>query len=333
MKNIYQLASKFNVIVGTPGILAASILLLTLFPANTHAQGQSLSIYPPVIEVQTTPPSSPSVPIIIQNNFESDVTLKIELIPFKQKGASGQIELLPEQINKGFYKYYKDRIQFLNEGIKSSTIELLALETKEIVLNINLSKGDPPGDYYYSIVFISDGKFPSESSASSLPTGIATNLLLSIGPKGEAIGGISEFSTSTFKTNGPVEFDLKIHNGSKHLISPSGKVEISNMLGSRVGSVDILPQFILESSDRYMMDSKQGSNGAKLDFTSNPKVIWPEKFLLGLYKSTASITLFEGQKSITAVSYFLAFPLYFFIPLAALLFVSISVYVRVRKKI
>jgi hypothetical protein len=61
-----------------------SLLFLTVAKNNIYAQEQSLSIYPPVIEVQTTPPSSPTVPLIIQSNIEDDVTLKIQLVPFKK---------------------------------------------------------------------------------------------------------------------------------------------------------------------------------------------------------------------------------------------------------
>lgn len=318
-------------------IVAFHLLAFLCFRVpQTHAQSQSLSIYPPVIEVQTTTPSSPSVPIIIQNNDDEDVKLTILLVPIKQFGATGEVRLVPEQMTKGFYSYYRDRIQFLDQGIKTSSIDLLALESKEIVLNINLSKGDPPGDYYYSIVFISDGTSPKETSSTKIPAGLATNLLLSIGPKSEAIGGISEFKTQSFRSKGPVNFNLKVHNGSNHLISPAGSIEIRNMFGSKVGNVEILPQYILGGSDRLLVDDTKSTNSAALEDQNNdfmPSVLWKEEFLLGWYKATATIMLEENARPIEAVVYFFAFPLYFFIPLAILLFVAISIYLRVRRKI
>src|SRR5690606_853026 len=125
---------------------------------------------------------------------------------------------------QGFYPYYKDRIQFLEQGKKTDTIILSALESKEIQLNINVSKGDPPGDYYYSIIFMTEGVEPEETSVSQIPAGIATNLLLSVGPKGTTNAGISEFATDFFKSKGPVRFALKLHNGSTHMIAPTGKI-------------------------------------------------------------------------------------------------------------
>jgi hypothetical protein len=319
----YPLRSKW----ASSAYLLIGLLVYLFSVAPSFAQGQSLSIYPPVIEVQTTPPSSPSVPIVIHNNNSDDVVLKIELIPFKTNGISGEVVLMPEEINKGFYPYYRDKIQFLLEAKKTDTISLEALESKEIDLNINLTEGDPPGDYYYSIVFISEANGPSETSVSQIPAGIATNLLLSIGPKDEASGGTSQFKTSSLKSSGPVDFILKLHNASKHLINPTGSIEITNLFGQNVGNVKILPQYILARSDRFLVDD------AQVELDTNPKVIWPEKFIFGWYKATANIQLEENGSKIKAVTYFFAFPLYFFFPLVIIIFVSLSVYLRVKKKI
>ncbi len=310
------------------------IILLAVVP-RVDAQGQSVSIYPPVIEVQTSPPSSPTVPIVIQNNNSEDVTLKIQLIPFKTNDTSGEVILMPDEINKGFYPYYRDRIQFLIDSKKTDTIVLQALESKQIELNINLSKGDPPGDFYYSIVFISEGQKTGESSVSSLPTGIATNLLLSIGPKDQSSGGISQFSTSSFKSKGPVEFTLKLHNASKHLINPTGNIEITNTFGKPVGSVKLLSQYVLSRSDRYLIDTSQSTASAQTTtiLDSIPKVIWPEKFLFGWYKAKVSVQLDENGPIYYAYTYFFAFPLYLFFPLVIVLFIIFSVYLRIRRKI
>lgn len=312
-----------------------AILAVLFCSGSTFAKGQSISIYPPVIEVQTTPPSSPSLPIAIQNNNSEDVSLKIELIPFKTNNSTGEVILLPDEINKGFYPYYKEKIQFLIDGKKTDSVTLLALESKEIELNINLSKGDPPGDFYYSIVFISEGQKGAESNVTSIPTGIASNLLLSVGPKDQASGGISQFSTSSFKSKGPVDFTLKLHNASKHMINPTGKIEIANTFGKGVGSIKLLPQYVLSRSDRYLVDDSQSTSSAQtttlLDAT--PKAIWPERFLFGWYKATATVQLEENGPTFKAITYFFAFPLYLFFPLVITLFIIFSIIYQIRRKI
>jgi hypothetical protein len=313
-----------------------SLLFLTVAKNNIYAQEQSLSIYPPVIEVQTTPPSSPTVPLIIQSNIEDDVTLKIQLVPFKTNNITGEIKLLPNEITKGFYPYYRDRIQFLLDGKKTDTITLAPLEAKQLELNINLEKGDPPGDFYYSVVFMSSLEGPNDTSVSQMPVGIATNLLLSVGPKDPSSGSISQFNTGSFKASGPVDFTLKIHNSSKHLINPTGSIRIKNLFGQEVGIVKILPQYILAGSDRFLLDDKQSSPEASLAYAqlnSTPKLIWPDKFLLGWYEAKATVLLEEDGQKLTQTLYFFAFPLYLFFPLVVIIFVILSIYLKVKKKI
>jgi hypothetical protein len=308
--------------------------LMHTFAGYAHAQGGSISVYPPIIEVQTTPPSSPVTPITIQNNNDQDITLKIELIPFRTNNVTGQTVLIPEEGNKGFYPYYADRIQFLVDNKKTDSITLAPLESKRVDLNIHLIEGDPPGDYYYSIVFLSDSVALQDTSEAHIPLGIASNLLLSIGPKDESAGGISQFSTSSFKTAGPVEFMLKLHNASKHVINPTGNIEITNLFGQKVGSVNILPQYVLAGADRFLLDSLQSSPSAVLSYQelrSIPKIIWPEKFLFGWYHATARIQLEENGKAITASTYFFAFPLYLFFPLVMVIFIIISIYLKVKR--
>lgn len=289
-----------------------------------HAEGESLSIFPPIIEIQTTPPSSPFTAIQLTNNNTEDITLEIQLIPFKTSQNTGEVTLMPEEATKGLNPFIINRIQFLVEDKKTENITLEGLQTKEIILNLNLQKGDPTGDFYYSIVFMTPGKETNEGSSSQIPAGIATNLLLSIGPKEKVFGGISEFSTKKFMTKGPVDFTLKLHNGGKHLVIPEGKIAIENMLGKQVGSVDILPQYVLAGSDRLLINDLKNENAT---------VRWNEKFLFGFYKATASIRLEENGTILKQSTTFFAFPLSLFFPMVGIIFIILSIYIRVRRKI
>lgn len=316
--------------------LLAVLLFLFVLPTSIFGQSRSLSIYPPVIEVDATPPSSPTVPIVIQNNNPDELRLEIRLIPFKPNNEKGDVILDPSLMERSFYKFYSDKIQILSEGEKIASITLQPLETREVILNVNLEKGDPPGDFYYSIVFVSEGNEPQDTSLSSIPAGIATNLLLSIGPKGKASGGITEFKTSFFKNSGPVEFSLNLHNASNHLILPQGEVIIESIFGKTMGKIEILPQYVLSKSNRYLLDVDQASGSARLSYNNKnyiPKIVWKEPFLMGIYKATAKIQLEENGRTIDASTYFMAFPLYLFVGIIVIVFVSLSIYLRVRRKI
>lgn len=303
------------------------------FANSVEAQALSISVYPPIIEVQTTPPSSPTVPITIQNLEDTDVILQIQLIPLQMSpNGTGDVLFNPAALETGFYGYYKGQIQFLVDNVKTDSVTLQAQEAKQVAVNINLRKGDPPGDFYYAIVFLNEGRKLDDTSLTSIPAGIATNLLLSIGPKKPALGGITEFYTSFFKNNGPAEFELLMHNGSEHLVNPTGTITITNMLGKNVAKIDILPQYILAQSDRYLID-RNSSTSANLSLENNPKIIWNENFLLGFYTATAQIRLDGTGEILTEKVHFIAFPIYLFFGVAIVVFIAAGVYLRVRKKI
>ena len=93
--------------------------------------------------------------------------------------------------------------------------------------------------------------------------------------------------------------------------------------------MNLLPQYVIAGSDRYLLDEKSQPDSAD----ENPKVIWREKFLLGFYTANATIQLDENSQVLTATTYFFAFPVMLFIPLSVGLFVAISIYLRVRRKL
>lgn len=300
---------------------------------QAHAQALSIGVYPPVIEVQTTPPSSPSTTITV-SNFESlPVQLSIQLIPIRTNRLNnGQIELAPELASKPLYQIVQSRIQVIDNGQKVDSITLDPLEKRDLTLNINTEKGDPPGDFYYALTFISKGIELSQTSTSQIPGGVATNVLLSIGPKTQSTADIEDFSTKSFFESGPVPFHLLVKNTSSHLIAPVGKITITNMLGKEVGSSEVLSQYILADSKRYLVD-KDSINHETSKTNNAPTVIWPEKFLLGAYTAKVTLKLDDTGVTVTKSISFFAFPTYLYFIIFAVLFIGISIYIRVKKRL
>lgn len=316
--------------------IAIITLFYLAFTKTSYAQA-ALSVYPPVMEIQTTPPSSPNAPITITNDSKLTASIAIQLIPFSpSKSNDGSITLQPELMNKGFYRYYAERVQFILNDQKINSLTVEPGEKKDIIVNINLEPGDPPGDFYYAIVFLQGGEHIDDASYTQIPIGVTTNLLLSVGPKSKINGGIPEFDTKSFYSKGPVVFNLKLHNASNHLLESTGTISIKNILGKKVGEVKLLPQYVLANSDRYLTDEFNSANiiVAENNIQSQqPVVIWDEKFLLGFYTAEAQVVLEENSIPISTKTYFVAFPLYFFAGIVVVLFITISIYLRVRKKI
>lgn len=319
-------------------ILSVVLFSVFYFPKSALAEGLSLGIYPPLIEIQTIPPSSPETPITIENFDGLPVDLSIELKPIRLSSLNnGIVELINEKNEDSLNKAIQSKIQVLDEGKKINAITLNPYQVKNLTLNVNTTQGDAPGDFYFAILFISKGIEINQSSSSQLPGGISTNLLLSIGPKRASIGIIETFKTNSFFESGPVPFTIVLKNNSKHLVVPSGNIIIKNMLGKEVGKIDILPQYVLADSKRYLIDksqiSSESSSKTKDNTLSTPKTVWKERFLLGFYNATLNLKLDKESQNIAKTITFFAFPTYLYFVIIIVIFVSLSIYLKVRKKL
>ncbi len=326
------------------------IILVILFTASilntryqildtANAAGVSLGIFPPVIQIEATAPSDVKTKLQIQNLDTEPVTLSIGTKPFEAAPSQNGEVYYPQDYSPLLADpFIFDKMQILDADTPIDSITLAPQQKKELTLEISLPNGEPSGDYYFSVVFISDNNSLTNSTNTVTAGGIATNVLLSVGPKGPTQGNIQEFSAPSFVTNGPVPFTVKIDNTSTHFITTDGSIEIKNMFGQTVGKVDLLPVNILANSARYIPDSLQGpqaeaSPTLKSYFSGlkSPAAVWPETFLLGPYTATLTVALSSQGPLFRRTISFFAFPVY---PAMAILIIAVILVIiitRVRR--
>jgi len=321
-------------------IMRFLILFLALaflfFPEKAHAQQLHLSIEPTVVYLDTTPPANAQATFRLRNLSDSTTTLTPRLIPFKADDE-GKVQLLFSE-EKNLSTVIKNKLSILDGNSRIDKLELRAGETKELRLFMDVDEGDPVGDYYFSLVFLAEGSSLDDTSSSSIPGGIAMNVMVTIGPKISASGEIEEFGTNTFVSSGPVPFALKLKNTGNHLIQPEGTISIKNMFGKEVGKLKLEPQYVLANSSRYLIDSVQASTSGSLELDhdlklDNPSAVWTEKFLMGPYSATATITLEEGGARITQTTRFIAFPLQILVIISGVIFVVLGIFLRVKLRL
>ncbi len=317
-------------------VLVFLALLFLVFTADSEAQVFHVSIEPTVIQVDSMPPAKFEAPFQIRNLSSSSITLTSSIVSLEPQ-EDGKVTL---RLNSeaDLADFVKEKIVILDGQQVVEKLELRAGETKQLRLFMEVAEGDPAGDYYFSIVFTSDGTILDETSTSAIPAGIAMNVLVSIGPKVSSTGRISEFSTNNLVGSGPVFFKLKLENTGNHLIQPEGKIEVKNMFGKVVGDIKILPQYVLAQSSRYLIDATQASPPAELTLilsskeNDEPEVIWTEKFLLGLYTAEVELELEDGGSKIIEKVTFFAIPVQFVLILSGIIFVILGIGLRIRYK-
>jgi hypothetical protein len=322
-------------------ILIFALIILVVSPIGfAHAQSVDLGIYPPVFQIQTVPPSSIKIPFSIQNFADSSVDLTISLKPFTAADSeNGNITFLNDLSS------YPDpsllgRIQVLDNDTSIDTITLAPKQKKDLNLTIDVSKDEVKGEYYISLLFNSNSQSATNNNSSQATAGIASNILLSVGPFGDPKGYIEDFSAPPFIIQGPVPFTVRVKNTSDHYLTPKGDITITNMFGQSIGKVNLLSINILSDTIRRIPDSAQSDTNssayakikAVVDKNSHPVAVWPEKFLVGPYTATLTIALSDSGPLYKKSILFFAFPTEYLLAILIIIIIILFIALRVKQK-
>lgn len=318
-------------------LLGLCFLFLTLAPEKAEAQGVSLGVFPPILQIQAVPPTDVKSKILIENLGDSPVSLQIGIKPFTASGKeNGQVTYLSDFSYADPFIF--DKMQILDGDSSIDSLTLAPGQQKELTLEIALPQNEILGDYYFSIVFLSNNQPPSDSNVSAATAGIATNVLLSVGPKGPTQGDIEEFSSPLFVPGGPVPFTVRIMNSSDHFITTKGNILIKNMFGQTVGNVNLLPVNILSQTVRSIPDYQQSPNAnppaalkAYFSGLNSIAAVWPEKFLFGPYTATLSIALSDQGPLFRRTISFYSFPFADLLIIALIILAIAAIIIRVKK--
>ena len=301
------------------------VLSSIFLPFKANAKEVKLGVYPPIIQIDANPPAEITSEILIQNQGEESTNLKINIKPFKPKGTeNGELDFLFNDDEFGADPQMIERIKIYDEDNEVNSITLAPKQEKKLNLKVSIPKGQTPSDYYFSVIFVSENALNNDLNLSQAALGIATNVLLSIGPKEKPKGEIIEYSAPFFFQKGPVPFKVRLRNESDFFITPKGAIIIKNVFGQTIGRVDLLPVNILAHSTRVIPSTENLK-----ELTAN----WNESFLLGPYTATLIIALSEEGPLFKRDIYFIGFPIEIIIGIIIALLIIIFIAKRLKKKL
>jgi len=305
-------------------IFILAIVITSLIRAyDAKAQSASdfaISISPTILEIHTDTPATINAPIKLKNTSDSTQKLSVAFRTIKGNyNASGVVELKNEKALVEPDVYIRSKITVLEGESAVSEVDLAPDQEKIMVLRINLEEEAPHGDYYFSLLFVSNNNIgPSDRSGAKAIAGIGTNVLLSIGQQGPTSGHITAFSSPTFLTKGPVPFTLQLENTSDHFIKPTGNIKVVDMFGNNLATIDIVPEYILSHSSRYL---------------NREKLTWNQTVLFGMYTAEVNIRLSDKGPEFKDKITFFAISLNFIVGLTLFTFILAGIYLRVKRKL
>lgn len=304
--------------------LLPSMVLVPVLVSNVYASETSIGIYPPLTRITALPGAKVISPLTVVNSSESLKTFTIVLKGFR---ASDK--------NDGTVEYYptKDTPQDLSSFLSSVTIQSEANVIKSIDLYPNEYKKldiiftapeKQEADYYFSVVMQSspeNTQIDQNDTLTHISTGVATNVIVAMNSAQKANGTIADFSTQPFVVRGPAVFSLVAQNTSGKYAEVEGTIAIYNILGKKVGSIPLQPTLVLSDSERIMKTS-----------TSQNQVEWGEKFIFGFYTAKA-VLRFDKTHVVTEEIRFFAIPIVALVVITVILFVILSICLRILRKI
>ncbi len=322
-------------------ILILIFALFFGFIGKTYAQNVSIGIFPPIMQMDTTPPANVNADFYLQNQSDQSVDFNIFFKPFRpSNNKNGEIEII-DNISSFPDPLFVNRVKVLSKGEPIKSLTIGPKQTEKLVLEVSLPPNGQKGDYYFTVFFASKPQSCIKSNSTLAQNTIGMIVLLTVGPKGKTQGLISRFETPFFVNNGPVPFKVQIANRSDHFFAPTGEIIIKNMLNQEKGRVKLMPVNILSNSTRFIPDIAQANIESKdfkeiaeiIEKENVPVAIFPQKFLLGIYTATLNVSLEENGPKFTKSITFLAFPLTYLLSIFLILGIIVFIVLRVKKKI
>ena len=309
-------------------MLAITLSFMTALPAGqTYAENTSISAYPAILQIKANPGADVIAPVSIRNNGEEEVTLNILIRPFiSSVSHTRSVSFVPtNQIPKAELEFVNGlRITDKDKDIKS--INLYPNESKN--LQIMFTAPEKATDYYLSLAFISQSKIEennSKETVTTVNTGVATNMLISIQDGRQKTSGvITEFEASKLVVNNSPTMELLVANTGNTYASVKGTVSIYNVFGKQIASLPLKETFVLAKESRHLT--------TLLPQKARNEIVWNEKFLLGAYKAKATV-IFDNVHTTRAETMFFSIPLIILGVVSIFIFVILGILFRVINKL
>ncbi len=318
----------------------------------SRAEDISLSVFPPLIELNKNDSDDISAEVTLKNSGDSTLGIKVLLRPFRALDEDGSIEIIPENQVPIPYKNLFSDIKIIDNGLEVRELQLAPEQTKNLEINISSNVNPGSGDYYFTVIFLAESDAASLEATSTedeagtdeivsgnsiIEAGIGVNVILSASKDLVPEAEITEFSAPGTAESGPVSFRVRVKNKSAKIIKPKGIILIRNMFGQTVGRVDLRQTNILSGSIRSLPDTGHASrHSTGSGDNGSAAAVWPEEFLMGLYSADLSLALSDDGPVLNKTTYFVGLPvvtvIIFSISIGFIIFVIFRINHYLRRK-
>lgn len=219
-------------------------------------------IGPGKIDLVLDPGEESTQQIVITNRLGRDRNFKVEIEDFSGSYSTDRTVVFFGD-EKGPYS--------MRDYIKPEISEFSLKHGERIILSINIDIPDnaEAGGLYTSVMVAAqpdEDSLKTSAAGASVVTRLASLLFVRVSGDVNESMRLEDFRAKVSDTphgffeEGPIPFEIILKNDGNIHVAPTGKIEIRNLLGKRVGEVTVDRYFVMPNSVRARVVNWENSN-------------------------------------------------------------------------
>lgn len=286
-------------------VLIASMLLVVAPKANAQqTESITLNVTPTVIELDGNPGDTLEGSFKIVNGSEISLLLNAIAKNFTASDEVGGVNITEDDTSYSLAKWVT---------IDPVSAEVDARGSQIFNYTIDIPEDAEPGGHFGSLIVKTEA-VRVDLTGPSVAQEVGPLVLVRIAGDTFQEASIVEFNTiDSFVEKGPVTFETRVKNTGNVHFKPKGKIEIKNMFGSVVTTIDLDEQNVLPDSIRKLTND------------------WnPTGLTVGRYTADLTVVYGVDDTIVTSSTTFVVFPYKTIIPITV--FVLLTVFIAINKR-
>lgn len=261
---------------------------------QVDAEGQSLSVTPPLFQLSVSPGDAWQSAIKVVNPNSYPLTVRAEVYNFEATGESGYGKFTPVNTDQDVSGSLAKWIT-----LAETPYTIAPEQGQDIPFTVQVPKDASPGGHYAAILISTEPNAPGSGQVVQTVQTVTSLFFLRVEGDVHEEGNIREFRALDSVVDTPnVTFSLRFENKGNVHVQPRGDIIITNMWGTERGRIPV----------NEKSDFGNVLPGTIRDF----KFLWTSDFKItdiGRYKAQATLAYGEnGVQSTDAVAYFWIIP-------------------------